>query len=354
LVAKEFIASKEKSRKGVLILSEMAGAGSELHDALLVNPHDIVEVTNMLHKALEMGEDEQRRRLEKMQERLKKYNVVNWAESFMNEQIKIMEERKGQHINILNGAHRDQLLGDYRKAQRRLIVLDYDGTLMGFLPDPAAVVPDEQLIELLTRLHATAGNRVVVNSGRDKPTLENWLGSLGIDFAAEHGVWVKKGKQWQVSNALAHEWKKDIRPVLDNLVERTPGSFVEEKEYSLAWHYRLTDKDLGQKRVREFRDVLLYLTANLDLQVLEGNKVVEIKNAGVNKGKAMVNWLNGEEWDFIMAIGDDHTDEDTFRALPESAYTIKVGIAQSAARYQLLSVAHVRELLEELVAEKQS
>lgn len=354
LVAKEFIASKEKSRKGVLILSEMAGAGSELHDALLVNPHDIVEVTNMLHKALEMGEDEQRRRLEKMQERLKKYNVVNWAESFMNEQIKIMEERKGQHINILNGAHRDQLLGDYRKAQRRLIVLDYDGTLMGFLPDPAAVVPDEQLIELLTRLHATAGNRVVVNSGRDKPTLENWLGSLGIDFAAEHGVWVKKGEQWQVSNALAHEWKKDIRPVLDNLVERTPGSFVEEKEYSLAWHYRLTDKDLGQKRVREFRDVLLYLTANLDLQVLEGNKVVEIKNAGVNKGKAMVNWLNGEEWDFIMAIGDDHTDEDTFKALPESAYTIKVGIAQSAARYQLLSVAHVRELLEELVAEKQS
>lgn len=354
LVAKEFIASKEKSRKGVLILSEMAGAGSELHDALLVNPHDIVEVTNMLHKALEMDENEQRRRLEKMQERLKKYNVVNWAESFMNEQIKIMEERKGQHINILNGAHRDQLLGDYRKAQRRLIVLDYDGTLMGFLPDPAAVVPDEQLIELLTRLHVTAGNRVVVNSGRDKPTLENWLGSLGIDFAAEHGVWVKKGEQWQVSNALAHEWKKDIRPVLDNLVERTPGSFVEEKEYSLAWHYRLTDKDLGQKRVREFRDVLLYLTANLDLQVLEGNKVVEIKNAGVNKGKAMVNWLNGEEWDFIMAIGDDHTDEDTFRALPESAYTIKVGIAQSAARYQLLSVAHVRELLEELVAEKQS
>ena len=354
LVAKEFIASKEKSRKGVLILSEMAGAGSELHDALLVNPHDIVEVTNMLHKALEMDENEQRRRLEKMQERLKKYNVVNWAESFMNEQIKIMEERKGQHINILNGAHRDQLLGDYRKAQRRLIVLDYDGTLMGFLPDPAAVVPDEQLIELLTRLHVTAGNRVVVNSGRDKPTLENWLGSLGIDFAAEHGVWVKKGEQWQVSNALAHEWKKDIRPVLDNLVERTPGSFVEEKEYSLAWHYRLTDKDLGQKRVREFRDVLLYLTANLDLQVLEGNKVVEIKNAGVNKGKAMVNWLNGEEWDFIMAIGDDHTDEDTFRALPESAYTIKVGIAQSAARYQLLSVAHVRELLEELVAGKQS
>ena len=132
------------------------------------------------------------------------------------------------------------------------------------------------------------------------------------------------------------------------MVERTPGSFIEEKDFSIAWHYRAIDKDLGEKRVREFRDVLLYLTANDDLQVLEGNKVVEIKNAGVNKGKAALNWVGEQKWDFIMAIGDDHTDEDTFKALPETAHTIKVGLDTSAARYNMLSVQEVRAFLSNL------
>ena len=90
------------------------------------------------------------------------------------------------------------------------------------------------------------------------------------------------------------------------------------------------------------------MTNNLDLQVLEGNKVVEIKNAGVNKGKASLNWLDQEPWDFIMAIGDDHTDEDTFKAMPDNAYTIKVGLNQTVADYKLLSVNDVRNLLKEV------
>ncbi|NRA50189.1 MAG: trehalose-phosphatase, partial [Phaeodactylibacter sp.] len=131
----------------------------------------------------------------------------------------------------------------------------------------------------------------------------------------------------------------------ENMVERTPGTFIEEKDFSIAWHYRRIDPQLGEKRVREFRDVLLYLTANDDLQVLEGNKVVEIKNAGVSKGKATLNWLEEDKWDFIMALGDDHTDEDTFKALPDTANTIKVGLDKSVARYNLLSVEDVRRFL---------
>lgn len=345
LVAKEYLASKEETKKGVLILSEMAGAAHELHDALIVNPEDAAEMVRAMRQAIEMDEDEQRRRLEKMQTRLKNYTVENWAEDFMKEQIRLMEERKAQNTYLLGESEQDSLLEAYRVAQSRLIILDYDGTLMEFQTDPAAVVPDDEIIRLLTYLHGAQGNRVIVSSGRDKNTLDKWLGPLGIDLAAEHGVWVKMGQSWRAAPGVANYWKKDIRPVLDHMVERTPGSFVEEKEYSLAWHYRQSDKDLGEKRVREFRDVLLYLTANLDLQVLEGNKVVEIKNAGVNKGKAVLNWVHERDWDFILAIGDDHTDEDTFKALPTSAYTIKVGIAKTAARFQLYTVQHVRELL---------
>jgi trehalose 6-phosphate synthase/phosphatase len=349
LVAKEYIAAKEENKEGVLILSEMAGAANELYDALIVNPQDINEMAEALKRALDMEPGEQRARLEKMQMRLKKYDVKNWAEDFINEQMRLMEEQKGESTNLLTEQDIQGLVTLYKQAKDRLIVLDYDGTLMEFQADPAAVVPDEALLDLLRKLHDQEGNHVIVSSGRDRETLDKWLSHTGIDLAAEHGVWVKMNGKWKGASGVVNTWKKDIRPVLDNMVERTPGSFIEEKQFSLAWHYRMTDKDLGEKRVREFRDTLLYLTANLDLQVLEGNKVVEIKNAGVNKGKAMLNWLAEREWDFIMAIGDDHTDEDTFKVMPLNAFTIKVGIAKTAARFQIVGVGNVRGVLERLV-----
>ncbi len=348
LVAKEFIAAKEKSKKGVLILSEMAGASDELSDAIIVNPHDANDIVSALAKALEMNKKEQSRRLGNMQSKMKVNTVNYWANTFINELMEMEEQKKQFAKNLLIGSdERKKLLEAYHKAENRLIILDYDGTLMDFNVDPLSVIPDEELLTLLNGIKLK--NKLVVISGRDKKTLNEWLSPLEIDMAAEHGVWIRKNEKWRVSRNLSKSWKNKVLPVLMNLVDRTPGSFIEEKDYSLAWHYRKIDKDLSEKRIREYRDVLQYLTANLDLQVLEGNKVVEIKNAGVNKGKATRSWLRNQEWDFILAIGDDQTDEDIFKVLPESAFTIKVGIQQTIARYNLMSVSDVRTLLEELV-----
>lgn len=349
LVAKEYIASKDQSKKGVLILSEMAGASNELTEALIVNPQDLRDLVRMLEVAMTMNEKEQRWRLERMQEKLRIYTLKHWATTFVMEQKKLMESKSQQNTNLLAGANKEQLYAAYKNAKKALIILDYDGTLMNFDPDPQAVFPDEDLIKLLKAMTAKEGHSLVVNSGRDKKTLNRWLGGLGIDLAAEHGVWVKKGEDWFKNEGLKTAWKSKIRQVLQNVVERTPGSFIEEKDYSLAWHYRRIDRDLGEKRVREFRDVLIYLTANLDLQVLEGNKVVEIKNAGVNKGKATLNWLNEGPYDFILAIGDDHTDEDIFAVLPTDAYSIKVGLGQTKARFNVLTVEDVRAMLAEML-----
>ncbi|MEM9916981.1 MAG: bifunctional alpha,alpha-trehalose-phosphate synthase (UDP-forming)/trehalose-phosphatase [Bacteroidota bacterium] len=350
LVAKEYVASKEKSKKGVLILSEMAGAANELSDALLVNPQDLNDMVQAIVKALEMPLDEQKERLEKMQLRLKKYTVRHWAESFLEQQIKIDKLKGITATNMFNETIQTQLLNDYQTAQRRLILLDYDGTLMPFFPNPHEAEPDAPLLKLLEQLKSVENNKIVIVSGRDRKTLGAWLGYLGLEMAAEHGVWSFNKGKWQASPGLSAEWKADVRPVLEDLVERTPGSFIEEKDFSIAWHYRNIDRDLGEKRVREFRDVLRYLTANLDLQVLEGNKVVEIKNAGVNKGKATSAWLNEADWDFILAIGDDHTDEDTFKVLPQNAYSIKVGLGPTAAKYNTVGVDNVRSLLQALLS----
>lgn len=345
LVAKEFVASKDRSRKGVLILSEMAGASNELTDALIINPQDKVGVVAALKQALEMTSSEQSWRLRKMQEQLKKYDVRHWALSFIKELTKSTRKKEVQ----LNKESIQPVIQAYRKATTRLILLDYDGTLMDFDVDPQAVNPDKQLLSILKTLSTNDKNRVVINTGRDKPTIHDWLGHLPLDFAAEHGVWVKYGSKWKKNASLRSQWKKQIHPLLEQLVERTPGSFIEEKDFSLAWHYRKVDKDLGAKRVREFKDVLTYLIANLNLQVLDGNKVVEVKNAGVSKGAATLTWSDANNWDFILAIGDDITDEDMFKVLPAEAYTIKVGDHPSIAKYRIGTVSQVRQLLSLLI-----
>ncbi|HFB07089.1 MAG TPA: trehalose-phosphatase, partial [Chloroflexi bacterium] len=128
-----------------------------------------------------------------------------------------------------------------------------------------------------------------------------------------------------------------------------PGSFIEEKEFSLVWHYRKANPKLGEIRARELINNLSNITANLNLHVLEGNKIVEVKNTDINKGRAALKYISKEEWDFILAIGDDWTDEDTFKALPPTAWSIKVGFGTSAARFSLSSQSEVISLLRKMV-----
>ncbi|MDP5170736.1 MAG: bifunctional alpha,alpha-trehalose-phosphate synthase (UDP-forming)/trehalose-phosphatase [Bacteroidia bacterium] len=350
LVAKEFVASKEDNPIGVLILSEMAGAASELQEALIINPNDNAEIVAALVQALDMPVEEQTTRLREMQRKLKRYNVKHWANNFIHQQMETKRIQEDRQTKVLSDSTRKQLLLDYQQAKSRLLLLDYDGTLVGFHPVPEQASPDPGLIASIQKLNAHKNTSVVIISGRDRYTLGSWFGDVGIEMVSEHGAWIWKKGEWQLNSNVVANWKSTVKPILENLVERTPGSFIEEKDYTLAWHYRRIDNELGANRVREIRDELIYLTANHNLQVLEGNKVVEVRNAGVDKGKAAGLWLNRQEWDFIMAIGDDHTDEDTFNAMPEHAYTIKVGLNKTAAKYKVRSVEEARELIDQIAA----
>lgn len=163
----------------------------------------------------------------------------------------------------------------------------------------------------------------------------------------EHGVWISKdGEKFKLLEKVKNDWMEKIRPVLESFVDRTPGTFIEEKNYSLAWHYRNTDPDFGNKRATELTMVLTSLIANDDLSVLAGNKVLEIKSSGVNKGRAAMRILAENEYDFVFAIGDDWTDEFMFQELPGSSVTVKVGLQKTHAKYYLENIHKVRELLE--------
>ena len=160
----------------------------------------------------------------------------------------------------------------------------------------------------------------------------------------------KTGQGWVNLPDLIDAWKKDIYPLLETYSDRTPGSFIEEKSYSLVWHYRKVERDLGELRANELLNNLEYLIRDKHLQILRGNKVIEIKSMDINKGKSALTWLSEEEFDFVMAIGDDITDEDIFKALPEQAITIKVGSNISAAAFYVRDYADVRKLLRSITS----
>ena len=250
----------------------------------------------------------------------------------------------------LSAPIKHNLLDHFEKSINRLIFLDYDGTLVPFHKIPEKAKPDRELIKLLTKLSAIEGTQVILVSGRGKEILREWFGDLkNIRIIAEHGAWIcERNNRWETLEQMSQKWQ-EVRPILELYVDRTPGSFIEQKEFSLVWHYRKADIGLGEIRARELSDNLNYLTSNLNLQVLEGNKVIEVKNAGVNKGRAALRFVSHENWDFILAIGDDWTDEDIFYALPVEAYTIKVGFTNTAAKHKIKSYKEVRALLHDLV-----
>jgi trehalose 6-phosphate synthase/phosphatase len=352
LIAKEYVAARDGTC-GVLILSEFAGAVKELGEAVVINPNSREEIADALKEALEMPQEEQQRRMEPMQERLRRYNVESWAKDFIHELHAIKDEQDRFKARLLSEQARGHLMDDYLAASKRLLLIDYDGTLVPYQREPQQAVPSTDLLELITGLCRQEGNEVALISGRDRETLEKWFGDLDVGLVAEHGVWTRQpraGADWRMVQPLNSDWKPRIRPVLELYAARLPGSFIEEKDFSIAWHYRAADPDLGPARAKELLDHLVNFTANIQVQVLQGNKVIEVKTAGVTKGTTGLQLLNNGDYDFVLALGDDWTDEHLFMVLPPDAYSIRVGLVQSSARYNLRTYTDVIRLLQQLAS----
>ncbi|WP_338731022.1 bifunctional alpha,alpha-trehalose-phosphate synthase (UDP-forming)/trehalose-phosphatase [Mangrovimonas cancribranchiae] len=349
LVAKEYVATRT-NQDGVLILSEMAGASKEMNEALLINPNNFAEIADTVKYALEMPLAEQKSRIEILQKRLKRYSVEKWAEEF----LKSLNNTKQLDAVIvaekMAGIHETKMLSDFKKSKRKLLLLDYDGTLSGFKNNPKDAKPDQELFNLLDNLNALENTDIVIISGRDRETFETWYGHKNYNLITDHGVWLKsKTSDWDMLERLKTGWMDNIRPILETFVDRTPGTFIEKKKYSLAWHYRKADPELAQIRTMELNTVLTSLISNNDLTVLKGNKVIEIKSSSVNKGRAASRWMTKSDYDFTFAIGDDWTDEYMFEELPKSAYTVKVGFKKTQAKYYVKNTEAVRDLLSKFV-----
>ena len=348
LVAKEYLAARTEDT-GVLILSEMAGASSELGEAVIVNPNDIEEVTSAIETALAMPVEEQRRRNRLLRKRLKDYNVFQWGDDFVHQTLAIRDEQRSYDTRFLDARSRKTLEEDFAKSDSKLIMLDFDGTIAPISLYPDKVEPNQTILSILSKMSQNPNNTIIILSGRTRKDLDGWFGGMNLNLVAEHGVWIKETNgEWVMPIQLTSEWKSKLLPTMRSYVDRLPGSSLEEKEFTLLWHYRAANPELSSLRAKELADELTNLIVNTDLQVLVGQKTLEVRSVKVNKGTAADHFLAKANYHFVLALGDDRTDEDMFKVLKGDANSIRIGIAPSRAKFYLRNQSEVQTVFEQL------
>ena len=354
LVAKEYVVCRDDGG-GALVISEFAGAVSELGEALRVNPWDIEGTADQLERALEMSLGERNERMMPMHSRMLQNDVHRWVRDFMTSLEEPESVQVGVPPMLQSSVLAESLANDFRTSETSLVMLDYDGSLREFSERYEDAIPTDEIIEILRDYGNRDDVKVFINSGRDHQTLGAWFGDCPIDLIAEHGAWMKSAgaKEWRLLGALDTSWKSDVATVLENYVERTPGSRIEEKETALAWHYRQTEESLGNWQALELVSVLENSLRGQPVQVLHGAKVVEIRQQGLTKARAYDLVLNRfGPFDFELATGDDRTDEDLFEHVGDNVHTVKIGSGNSAAKVAVASPRSLREMLTALLRAK--
>lgn len=236
-------------------------------------------------------------------------------------------------------------------AQKLILLLDYDGTLVPYAATPEKAAPDSALIELLFFLSQKPHMCVNIISGRDAATLERWFGHLPMGLFAEHGLWARPrpDDSWRPLRPIITDWKHDVEPLLERFTNQTLGASIEYKSGSMAWHYRLVDPHLAHLRVKELQSCLDELARRFPIDIVPGDKVLEVRMQGVNKGLVITAFFAQSSDAVILALGDDHTDEDLFAALPQKSIAVHIGEKPSLAPYRLRDFQEARRLLESLL-----
>ncbi len=342
LVAKEFVASR-RDELGVLVLSEFAGAAAEMQEALVVNPYDIDGVADALDRALSLPREEQGERMRALRARIRARDGRAWASSF-GEALAAASPPAACPLLTVEGI--DRLAEELASEPSLGVLCDYDGTLVPLAATPGAAAPDGPLLALLASLAARPGVDLHIVSGRDREALERWVGSLPVFLHAEHGAWYREpGGAWEGVSAELGPWRATVLHTMNTFCARIPGTLVEEKEAGVAWHYRRADASSGAAGALELRHHLRAVLANAPVEVLAGNKVLEVRPQGVHKGLAVQRALRRRPDARLVALGDDRTDEDLFLALPPDGLAVAVGDHTADAGCRVSDVAAVRRLL---------
>ncbi|OIW19451.1 hypothetical protein TanjilG_09471 [Lupinus angustifolius] len=368
-----------RPQQSVIIVSEFIGCSPSLSGAIRVNPWNIDDVSVAMTSAIKMSEAEKHLRHEKHYKYISSHDVAYWARSFDQDLERACREhyRKrcwgvgfglGFRIIALDPTFRklsvQNIVSAYTRTQNRLILLDYDGTMM-----PQASIdktPSRKVVSVLNHLCSDPNNIVFIVSGRDKDCLSKWFSPCEkLGLSAEHGYFTRwsRDSPWETCGLNKDfDWKNIAEPVMAHYTEATDGSFIEQKESAMVWHHQEADPHFGSSQAKELLDHLESVLANEPVVVKRGQHIVEVKPQGVSKGIVVENLIStmrkkGKSPDFLLCIGDDRSDEDMFESIASSVsnaalptisqvFACTVGQKPSMAKYYLDDTSEVINLLE--------
>ncbi|KAJ3174032.1 Trehalose-6-P synthase/phosphatase complex synthase subunit [Irineochytrium annulatum] len=394
LVSYEYIAS-QKSKNGVLILSEFAGAAQSLNGALLVNPWDKAMLADAIYEAVSMSEESRAEKHQKLHRYVEKYTASHWGKAFMMELQRVSVEFPRNFMKLPF----DKITSLRHSPTKKVIFLDYDGTLMESHKLPEYAQPSPRIVDMVKRLSDVPDYYVYILSGRSRHYLDLWFNETGVGLAAEHGCFYRHPKKlerilsdddddarslprsissdnvdrqsqsshprgprkidngWTVlSGDTKSSWRETIRPLFQHYTERTPGSFIEEKEINITWNYTNADVEYGSWQAAELQSNLDTILSHMACQMIFGSKTLEVGPSLVGKataGRSILKDLDLQPDELtIVAIGDGKTDEPLFHYIGQEygvgAFTTTVGKKQTEAFYYVDSVKDVIQVLENL------
>ncbi|XP_021947328.1 alpha,alpha-trehalose-phosphate synthase [UDP-forming] isoform X2 [Folsomia candida] len=333
LVAKEFVACQIKE-PGVLILSPFAGAGEMMHESLLVNPYELDDAAEVLHRALSMPLDEREVRMSYLRKREKTYDVNHWMRSFLKEMGSLTVEDGDEVLPTtmtpLTMDDFEEILAKYVGTNFKLaLLLDYDGTLAPIAPHPdLATIPTETK-KVLERLSSMSDVYIAIVSGRNVENVKKMVGIPNVTYAGNHGLEIVHPDGTKFVHPMPVAYEEKVSTLLKELQEELchDGAWVENKGAVLTYHYRDTPLNLRPPMISRASELMV----RNDFVVAKGHCIVEAKPPVLwNKGRASVYILRtafGVDWHErvrIVYAGDDATDEDAIQALKGMAVTFRV------------------------------
>jgi trehalose 6-phosphate synthase/phosphatase len=312
-----------------------------------VNPYDITQSAEAYYRVLTMPRHERRARMRALRQRVLANGIDRWAESFLG----ALRAAVLPKVALEAGSPPDEGAAACARVREAplLLLVDYDGTLVPFASAPELATPDADLMRMLSALADRPRTQLHLVSGRQRSVLESWFGQLPAGLHAEHGLWSRRpgGLEWERAGAIRPVAYDEVLSLLRRFTEVTPGSRIERKSGGLGWHFRLAPADVGDRSADALVDEVRRRFPSDLADVLRGEKVVEIRPAGIHKGLIVTRLLAETAPDaLVVAVGDDVTDEDMFAAVPAPGLTVHVGPRTSNASLRLRDVAACRAFLQ--------
>ncbi|KAF2083858.1 glycosyltransferase family 20 protein [Saccharata proteae CBS 121410] len=337
LTAHEYIACQDgeasAKKHGPLILSEFTGSSSLFGgNELAVNPWDYQQCAEAIRIALEMDEIEKERRYNKLRNIVLHHTGEYWMTSLTKALAKVHEEHFQRDTMSIPRLSLSALTEKYKAANKRMFILDYEGTLASYgSPTSIIMTSPQRVIDALNEILQDERNIVYVMSGRTPEELERLFARtprLGI--IAENGCFVREfgADVWTAFADVdkVDSWKESVRNILKYYNDRVEGSWLEERHCSLIFHYeKADDVESAAVQAGECANHINDVCDSHKVHAVPIDKTVLIEPLDWSKGSAATHIFDklrrknvaekegGENPGFLLVAGDDREDEPIFR-----------------------------------------